>query len=577
VRRDLARLEAGVHDLLVVGGGIYGACVARDAAQRGLKVALVERGDFGGATSHNSLKLIHGGLRYLQHGDLVRIRQSAREQRIWLTIAPHLVRPLEFVLPAYGHGVRGPEVLAAAVRLYEWLTRAERRVLPPARRLLPGRRLSAAACRERIPGVPDAGLTGGVAWHDAQMLHADRLLLACIEDAAAAGAAVANYVAGEALLGKEDRVEGVRARCTLSGDVVALRARVTVNACGPFAPGLLQGTRAATDLRGALTRNMNVVTTRPLFPDYAVGVSSRRRADAVIPRGGRMYFITPWQGRTVIGTSHLPFRGDPDAFAFSEDDIEAFLEEINDAYPPARLERGDVLYCYAGLTPAEAEPAGSEIRRSRRGQLIDHAAGGGPQGLVSLQGVKYTTARLVAEAAVDLVCNKLERKAPPCRSADTVLPDGKGFSSLEALEQEAALAPDDPAEWRRLLQAYGTGYRRVLEAADSKGGARFWSGDDLFRCRVRHALRHEMAQRLEDLVLRRLEHAALGQLSEARLVWSAAAMAAAFGWSEARRQSELAAVRLALGRHQPVSSAAPDRREPSPALQLQSMSSSSWK
>jgi glycerol-3-phosphate dehydrogenase len=570
VRRDLARLDAAVYDVLVVGGGIYGACVARDAAQRGLKVALIERGDFGGATSHNSLKLIHGGLRYLQHGDLTRIRQSAREQRIWLSIAPHLVRPLEFVLPAYGHGLRGPEALAAAIWLYERLTRSERRALPPERRLPPGARLSAAACRERIPGVPDARLTGGVAWHDAQMLHADRLLLACLEDAAATGAEVANYVAAEALLGPQDRVEGVRARCTLSGDALALRARVTVNACGPFALGLLQGTRAATDLRSGLTRNMNLVTTRPLFPDHAVGVSSRRRADALVPRGGRMYFITPWQGRAVIGTSHLPFDGDPDAYGFSENDIETFLEEINAAYPPAGLGRDDVLYCYAGLTPAAAEARGSEVRRSRRGQLVDHAAQGGPQGLVSLQGVKYTTARLVAEAAVDLACGKLARKAPPCRSATTPLPDGRDFVSLAALEREVAIATDDPAELRRLLQAYGAGYRRVLEAAAADRRARLWSGDDLFQCRVRHALRHEMALRLEDLVLRRLEHVALGQLSEARLGWAAAAMAAARGWNEARRASELTAVRLALARHRPVPPAAADQRQPSPALQLES-------
>jgi glycerol-3-phosphate dehydrogenase len=568
VRRDLGRLEGTVYDLLVVGGGIYGACVARDAAQRGLKVALIERADFGAATSHNSLKLIHGGLRYLQHCDLARVRQSAREQRIWLTIAPHLVRPLEFILPTYGHGLRGPEVLAAATRLYEALTRTERRALPPERRLPPGRRLSAAACRERIPGLPDAGLTGGVVWHDAQMLNADRLLLACIEDAAATGAEVANYVLAEALLGTEDRVEGVRARCTLSGDVLPLRARLTVNACGPFARSLLQGTRAAAGLRNGLTRNMNLVTTRPLFPDYAVGVSSRRRADSLIPRGGRMYFITPWQGRAVIGTSHLPFSGDPGAFGFTEDDIEAFLDEINEAYPPAQLGRGDVLYCYAGLTPADAGARGSEVRRSRRGQLIDHAAHGGPQGLVSLQGVKYTTARLVAEAAVDIVCTKLGHKAPPCRSAETQLPDGKGFVSLEALEQEAAITTDDPAELHRLLQAYGAGYRRVLTAADCD--AQFRSGEDLFRCRLRHALRHEMAQRLEDLVLRRLDHAALGQLSEARLIWSAAAMAAALGWNDAHRQSEIAAVRLALGRHRPVPPAAADQTDPSPALQLQS-------
>lgn len=551
MKRDLARLAQTEYDLLVIGAGIYGACVARDAALRGLKVALIERGDFGAATSHNSLKLIHGGLRYLQHLDLTRVRQSAREQRIWLGIAPHLARPLEFVLPTYGHGPRGPEALGAAIRFYEFLARKERRAMPPGNALPAGRILGRDECRARIPGVPATALTGGALWYDAQMTNADRLLLACLEDAVANGAEIANYVSAEVLLGPEQRVEGVRARCRLGGQTLQVRARVTVNACGPWTAGLLH------DRPAGLTNNMNLVTTRPVFADYAAAVSSRRRADAIIPRGGRMYFITPWQGRAVIGTSHLPFEGDPAAYDFTEADVAAFLDEINEAYPPADLTRADVLYCYAGLIPAAAEPRGSEVQRSRRGQIVDHARRDGRHGLVTLQGVKYTTARLVAEAAVDLVFAKLARRSPPCRSASAPLPGGKGFATPERLEQEAAVAldGDDRAEFRRLLQAYGTDYHHVLEAYD---GVRPHAPDAIFRSRVRHAVRHEMACRLEDLVLRRLDHAALGLLSEARLLWAATAMAEAHGWSEERREAEIAHVRRILGRHRGTPSLRPE-------------------
>jgi len=548
VKRDLARLERTHHDLLVIGAGIYGACVARDAAQRGLSVALIERGDFGCATSHNSLKLIHGGLRYLQHLDLARVRQSAREQRIWLEIAPHLVRPLEFVLPTYGHGPRGPEALGAAIRLYDFLCRKERRALPPERALPRGHIIGSDACCDRIPGVPAAGLTGGAIWYDAQMINADRLLMACLQDAVANGAAIANYVTAEVLLGSETRIEGVRARCRLSGETLPIRARVTVNACGPWAGQLLRTASGAPgrDL-GRLNSNMNLVTTRPVFAGHAAAVSSRRRADALVPRGGRMYFITPWQGRAVIGTSHLPFAGEPEDYDFTEAEIAAFIDEINQAYPPAELSRGDVLYCYAGLTPAAAEPRGSEVRRSRRGQIIDHARLDGRQGLVTLQGVKYTTARLVAEAAVDLAFAKLGRRAPPCRSATTPLPGGEGFLAYETASPPGA---PDRAEFHRLLAAYGSDHRCVLEA--NGGGAGPDDAEAIFQCRVRHAVRYEMTWRLDDLVRRRLEHAALGLLSEARLLHAAGAMAKAHGWSAARRDAEIADVRRILCRHRGV-------------------------
>ena len=508
MKRDLAALEGTVHDLLVVGAGIYGACIARDAARRGLKVALIDRGDLGAATSHNSLKIIHGGLRYLQHLDFVRLRQSAREQRHWLRIAPHLTRPLAFVMPTFGHGTRGPEAMRAALALHALLASAgSERSLGP--RLPRGRILSRAECLEHIPGLTDPRLSGGALWHEVQLVHADRALLTCVQDAAAHGAVIANYLDAERFLGSPEEIKGVRGRDLEGGAMLEIRTRLTINACGPFAHALLTRLGAPVSGFGGLAKGLNLVVRRPLPEGHAIAVSSRRRSDSLVPRAdGRLYFLTPWQGCTVAGTSHLPYPGEADAFRFEEADILDFLAEINAAWPAAGLSRDDVLYAYAGLTPAEAEGGREEVRRARRGQVIDHARRDGIRGLISVQGVKYTTARLVAEQVVDLALARLGIAAAPCRTALEPLPGAQG----------------------------------------GHPGAAPLAGDAL-RAHVRHAVREDMALRLDDVLLRRLGHAAEGRLDEAQIAAAAAVMAEDLGWGAARRAREQAALAELLDRH----------------------------
>jgi glycerol-3-phosphate dehydrogenase len=269
MRRDLARLAERRFDLLVVGAGIHGACVARDAALRGLRVAVVDRGDFGGATSHNSFKLIHGGLRYLQHLDLLRVRQSLAERRFWLRAAAHLIRPLRFVIPTYGHGSRGREALWLALHMHDLIGFDRSRGLPPCQRVPPGRVLSRDEVLGLIPGLSDDRVTGGAAWYDGQMEDADRVLLECILDAAAADAEVANYVAAAGMLGDAEQVDGIRARDLLTDDEFEIRAALTVNCAGPWVAELLRLAPrpvAAAGVAG-LARALNLVTRRLIDGD----------------------------------------------------------------------------------------------------------------------------------------------------------------------------------------------------------------------------------------------------------------------------------------------------------------------
>ncbi|MGH6943592.1 MAG: FAD-dependent oxidoreductase, partial [Geminicoccaceae bacterium] len=515
MKRDPGRLAEPLYDLLVVGGGIHGVCIARDAALRGLRVALVERADFGNGTSHNSFKLIHGGLRYLQHLDFRRVRESLRERRFWLRLAPHLVRPLRFVVPTYGHGTRGPEALRLALELHDLIGWDRNRSMAREQRVPSGEVISRKRCLELIPGVRAQGLTGGAIWYDGQLLDADRVLLDCLLDAVAAGADVANYVAVEEFQGGDAQVNGVRARDVLDGARLEVRAKITVLACGPWTGSLLRKLHASPEPPAALVKGMNLVTS-PVLGNYAVGVVSGQTSDAVIGRTSRLFFITPWYDRAVIGTSHVPYRGDPDDCRFSREDVETFLAEINAVYPPAGLRLDDVRYCYGGLTPAEGDSAGGEPSRARRAQILDHEATHGVAGLVSVTGIKYTTARLLAERTVDLALKKLGRKPVPSRAGQAPLAATRGYQNREALERAVAsdLGGTAEADARDMLVRYGSAYRHLLEA-----GRR--AGEDLssyvLRCCCLHGAREEMAVRLGDLIFLRTNLAARGLLTEERL------------------------------------------------------------
>jgi glycerol-3-phosphate dehydrogenase len=538
VRREPAALAATTFDVLVVGGGIYGACIARDAAKRGLRTALIERGDFGGATSHNSFKLIHGGLRYLQQVDIERLRQSAVEQRRWLRMAPHLVEPLAFVMPTMGLGSRSPLALRLALAAYDWLAKSGE---PASPRVPDGRVVGRDACRALMGGFAPPRMNGGAIWYDVQMRNADRLLLECVLDAAAAGAVVANHVDAVGFLGPEGKVEGVRARDRLADAELDIRALLTINAAGPHAGHLLDslGGRAPQPF-GGLSRGMNLVVGKRLVDGHAVAVSSRRRSDALVPRAdGRLFFIQPWQGLSLIGTSHLVHEGHPDAFAVDDAWLDDFTAEVNDAFPPAALTRADVLYCYAGLTPAAKEPRGSEVQRTRRGVMVDHGPADGIDGLVSVQGVKYTTARLVAEHVVDMVAAKLDRSLAPCRTWQDPLPGAAGFAD--------AVAPDaGGAEGRRLVADHGSRWREVLAGVDRP------TPEAIFAARVRHAVRHEMAMRLDDVLVRRLDEVATGRLDRRRLSLAASVVAAELGWSPAQRQAAEADLLAQIARLRPA-------------------------
>lgn len=497
MKRDPAALGGKVFDVAVVGGGIYGVCVARDAALRGLSVALVERGDFGAATSFNSLKTIHGGFRYLQSADLWRLRESVRERRYWLWAAPHLVRPLRFVIPL-GEGLaRGRVAFNVALAAYRLLSLDANRGLQRGQSIPAGEVIGRDACREQLPGLDERGVRGGVAWFDAQVVDTERLLLECLQQAGDAGAVVCNHVRALELTEQHQRVHGITCEDVLGGEALEVRARVTVDATGPY--GLGVGPRGKPR---PLVKSMNLVLA---------GSEAEHAFGAGIPGSRRTVFVTPWRGCSIVGTSHAGYRGNPDDCRFTDTDARALLTDLGAALPGLDLDASRILWRQGGLLPGSRTGRGHSAVPAARAELVDHAHKDGRQGLVGVIGEKYTTARSLAERAVDLCLRKLGQRARPCAALRAKLP---GADS---------------------------------SVADAHGG----TGN-----RWRVAVREEMAMTLPDLVFRRSDRAVRGRLSREELESCADVMADELGWSPSRRLQEIASARRFSASHGGVWAAA---------------------
>jgi glycerol-3-phosphate dehydrogenase len=414
MERNLASMAHRPYDLLVIGGGIYGACVAWDGVLRGLRVALVERADYGGGTSANSLKTLHGGLRYLQEANLPLMRLMIRERNAWMRMAPHLVRPLPFLLPTGGKASQHRLIMRAALTVNDIMSADRNQGIAPELRLPHGRSLSRAETLEYLPGLEGSPVSGGALWYDAQILDTEQLLRTIVAAAVQHGADAANYAAVAGFLQNGRRVHGASIIDRLSGKQYEVEARLVVNCAGAWSDELLslvKGGVAAPIFR--LSTALNLVT-RQIVRDVAVGLPSRWQGQS------RTLFVAPWRDWSLIGTWHAHYAGSTPQYQWSEQTIAECLAEVNAAYPGAHLEREDVRQVHMGYLPAEPR-RGDAVRLVRKSMVLDHAARDGVEGLVSAVGVKYTTARHTAEQVVDLALHKLRRPFTACRTAHTQL------------------------------------------------------------------------------------------------------------------------------------------------------------
>ncbi len=522
VTRELPRAPV---DLLIVGAGINGCGIARDAALRGLRVAVVEQSDVAAGTTSRSTRLIHGGLRYLEHLELGLVRESLHERERLLKIAPHLVHPLSFFIPIYERDRRGPWTIRAGMLAYDALSfgKSEER----------HHMLGTDDALEREPGIAREGLKGAAVYFDGQVEYAERLALENALDAYDHGVTILTHRRVASLIVSDGRCRG--AALDGGGEI---HADVVVNVAGPWVDAVLGGLGQPRLIGG--TKGTHLV----------VGRFHGAPSDALYVEAddGRPYFIVPWNDLYLIGTTDTRYTGDLDHVVASDEEIEYLITATNEVIPGARLTREDILYTYAGVRPLP-ETEGSEGSVTRRHIVHDHAPD--IDGLLSIVGGKLTTYRQLSEEAVEAVFAKLGREAPSCGTAQLPLPGG-AVADWEQFRERfigSARVPRPAAE--RLLRIYGaraedvlaSGESDLLEVIDPSTGA--------IAAEVVHAFRAELARTLTDALTRRTM-ITLGASSGVGPDEAAARVAQRhLGWDSERARTEVRDYRQALADMRP--------------------------
>jgi glycerol-3-phosphate dehydrogenase len=528
-------------DLIVIGAGINGAGIARDAALRGLRVLILDKGDVAGGTTSWSTRLIHGGLRYLEHGEIRLVRESLRERERLLRIAPHLVRPLPLLLPIYRGDQRGRWLIRAGMVAYDVLSRGKS---------LPGHgMLDRAAALGRAPGLAESGLLGAALYHDAQVEYAERLALENVLDARMHGADVRTYHRVRDILRQDGRVTGVAGNDVLTGEPFRYAAPVVVNVAGPWVDEVHGGSTPGQRPRliGGSKGSHIIVDPFPGAPRDALYAEARQ--------DGRPFFIIPWNDLYLIGTTDIRYDGDLDKVMAEEWEIDLLLAETNRVIPSARLTRESVRYTYSGVRPLPYTQDESEGEITRRHIMHDHEseASGGARGLISIVGGKLTTYRELAEQCVDLVMGKLGRTAVRSRTAEKALPGGRTDLPWDAFAASFARSSSLPRQTvEHLLRVYGARAPEVLASASTPELREVFDPfTGAIAAEVPWAYHEEAARTLTDVIARRTT-VGLGPDAGIGTVVAAAKIARdAFGWDTAKLDAEVAAYRQWVNRYQP--------------------------
>ena len=507
---NLTALKGQQFDLIIIGGGINGAATARDAALRGLKTLLIDKGDFGGAVGWSS-RLIHGGLRYLEYFEFNLVRESLRERELLLRNASHLVQPLQMTIPIYRGNKRGPQLVQLGMLLYDALSFD---------RTVPGHRmLKPAPFSQLYRGVRRDRLTGAAQYFDAQAAHAEQLCLENVLSAQTAGATTLNYTAATRLTQSSQGggVESLTIENLRSGETVELDTTnaVLINTAGPWVDKVLEcGWQNGQAKPLSPRRWIGGTKGSHIIVDPFPGAPTDGALYVEAETDGRPYFIIPWLGKYLIGTTDLRTTRDPGDLKASDEEIDYLLAETNRVLPQAQLRRQDVRFTYAGMRPlpyAEGKKT-SSITRSHI--VVDHSSseGGGIANLLSLVGGKLTTYRQVGEELTDAAYRKLNRPAPTCVTGDLPLPGADGLTP-DALAQAVAqyrspdrVKPLPLATLQHLFSTYGMRAWDVLKLTDDAPDLAQPLQSDLpdIRAQVLYAVQAELAQSLVDMGFRRL-------------------------------------------------------------------------
>ena len=522
----IADLDGATVDAVVIGGGMAGAGVARDLALRGASVALFEKGDFASGTSSKSSKLIHGGLRYLELMDFALVRESLREKKTLERLAPHLVRPLPFLVPVYRGSRRGLVMVRIGLLLYDLLTPGK--VTDRFRVMRPVEALSVE------PGIQADELRGAGYYFDDLLVFPERLCLENVLSAIRHGARAHNYCEVDEVLRGATGVEGVRVRDLLTGRAYSVRARVVVNCAGPWVDRLREMAGVADERPRILRTTKGIHCLLPRMTDRAVYLPTDDE---------RMIFVIPWRDFSLVGTTDTDFDGDPDRLWATRDEVTYLLAAVTKVLPDRRVALENVAYTYTGVRPLSFESEASASKVSRQHKVVPE---GPDRRFFSVTGTKLTCFRSLAQEVGDQVMRALGRRAPSSTARHTLDGTDEDVGKVEArvwmdVSGEMAASGLGKDTLATLVETYGRGYTRVLDLARkvSDGTERLCPENPEIVAQLHHAVTDELAVSLQDVLLRRT---AIGQSRCQGLDCAAAIgarMAALLGWSSRRLDAEL--------------------------------------
>jgi len=513
------------YDVAVIGAGINGAGIARDAALRGLRVIVLEQNDLCSGTSAISSRLIHGGLRYLEYGELPLVFESLRERRSLRHTAAHLVKPIRICIPIYASAKRGRFLIRLGMILYDLLSLGKQ---------IPGHEmLSRDEMLEIEPGVAAEGLRGAARYFDAQVMFAERLVLENLLAARAAGATIHTYSPVTRVCIAGGAVTSIEYRDARTGQQTEIRSTVVVNAAGPWVDDVIGVAAIGVPRLIGGTKGSHII----------VGQFKGAPTDAFYVEAGadgRPFFIIPWNGLYLIGTTDIRYAGDLAEIRASTTEINYLLKETNRVFPDAGLGIDDIHYAYAGVRPLPHRTRGPESAITRRHIIkVNRKVA---KGLISIIGGKLTTYRNLAEQTVNRVGKMLGRKLPECRTSDTLLPGTCRLGAASDVLTSLDVLSGKGCE--RLLGIYGGRSIDLLQLAREKPE---WmqcidAGKTVLAAEIVFAIREEMAQTLDDIVHRRLMIGLDANQGRELYAVIAAVAAAEFGWDDKERQVQLDAL-----------------------------------
>jgi len=525
-------------DVIVVGGGITGASVAYEAATRGLKVALLEKKDFSWATSAATSKMIHGGMRYLANGEIGLVRESLRERRVLENIAPNFVYPMPALMTHNSTQFKNNKwVVKIGMLMYDALSYDKNFTWDKSKKIPMHKTISRQEVLKREPNVRAAGLTGASIFYDCNSIFPERLTLAFIKSAVAYGAKVSNYTQIDGFLFNDrHEVTGVQAKDLLSGATHKISGAITINCGGPWADLMLG--LAKSDTNSCVLRRsegIHVITGRKMISGkYVVG--------SMTP-SGRHFFLVPWREHTLIGTTDKPFTGNPDDYHVTRQSIDELIAEVNASFGDGTLSFADVLHTFGGLRPLVEDQTEETYVTSRRYEIYDNAEEG-LNGLITVEGGKYTTSRRLAENCLKTVAVKLNRPLGKSITdkqhlSGCAIPDMNTFMlSIQRDNKDFAGQTLD-----YLGKNYGTEHEAILKLARQDAAlAKVVNADGEILAQVTYAVRHEMARTLIDVVMRRTGIGTLGNPGDEVLQKVAATAAKELNWDAGKVKQEIEAV-----------------------------------